>query len=198
MIYGYLRCSTDEKKQDIDRQKREIKKLANGKVDHYYQEYESGTKVDRKELNSMLSILKEGDTIICTEVSRISRSTKQLCEIIDLAKEKKIKIIFGGFVLDCSKSLDAMTQGMIMMMGVFAEMERNIISERVKSGMANAREKGKIIGRKKTSVEDIPKKFLEFYKLYKNGQINKSDLARITELSRPSVNKYLKILEEDC
>jgi DNA invertase Pin-like site-specific DNA recombinase len=89
MIYGYALCSTDETKQDINRQIRELKEL--GATDEtIYLEYQSGTKRDRAELNKVLSILKSQDTLLATEVSRITRSTKQLCEIIEMAKERHI------------------------------------------------------------------------------------------------------------
>ena len=100
-----------------------------------YREYESGTKTNRAELQKLLDIVKPGDTILATEVSRITRSTKQLCDIIELAKNRKIKLVLGSFVVDCRKELDPMTEGMLKMMGVFAELERNMISQRVKSGM---------------------------------------------------------------
>lgn len=139
MIYGYARCSTNEKLQDINRQIRELKQQ--GATDTtIYLEYESGTKVNRAELMKLLNVVQCGDTILATEVSRITRSTKQLCEIIELAKEKHIKLILGNFVVDCSRELDPMTEGMLKMMGVFSELERNITSQRVKSGMQNAKE----------------------------------------------------------
>nr|WP_307991492.1 recombinase family protein [uncultured Niameybacter sp.] len=104
-----------------------------------YWEYESGTKVDRVELGKLLHKVIEGDTIITTEVSSITRITKQLCKIIDIVKEKQLKLVIGGFIVDCSKGqLDAMTDGVIKMMGVFVEMEINMISKRIRSGMANA------------------------------------------------------------
>lgn len=195
MIYGYLRCSTNDKKQDIDRQKRDVKALVNEKIDKIYYEYESGTKIDREQLNCLLDIVKEGDTIVCTEVSRISRSTKQLCEIIELAKDKKLKLVFGGFIVDCTKELDPMTEGMLKMMGVFSEMERNMISDRVKSGMANAKAKGKVIGRPETSIDDIPNVFLKHYPKLKNKEINKVEFSKLTSLSRPTIDKYIKIIE---
>lgn len=69
MIYGYARCSTNEKMQDINRQVRELKQQ--GATDTtIYLEYESGTKENRKELNKLLNIVQSGDTIIATEVSR--------------------------------------------------------------------------------------------------------------------------------
>ena len=161
-IYGYCRCSTNELKQDIQRQVRELKSL--GATDKtIYMEYESGTKTDRVELNKLLDIVKPGDTIVTTEVSRITRSTKQLCDIIELAKDRKLKLVLGTFVVDCTSELDPMTEGMLKMMGVFAEMERNMISQRVKSGMANAKAKGKQIGRPVTTIDSIPPVFLKYY-----------------------------------
>jgi len=76
--YGYARCSTNEKKQDIDRQKRELMALG-VKQENIFWEYESGTNVNRAEFNRLMEIVKTGDTIASTEVSRLSRSTQYLC-----------------------------------------------------------------------------------------------------------------------
>ena len=95
-IYGYARCSTDETKQDIDRQKDELTKR--GVPDdekHLFYEYISSTKDHRIKLEELLSIVEEGDTIISTELTRITRSVKELIEIMELAREKKIKLILG-------------------------------------------------------------------------------------------------------
>lgn len=194
--YGYARCSTDENKQDINRQKRELKALGCVDEQNIYWEYESGTKVDRVELNRLLDQVKKGDTIVTTEVSRITRSTKQLCEIIEKVKEKQLKLVIGGFIVDCSKGeLDAMTDGMLKMMGVFAEMERNMISERIKSGMANAVAKGKVVGRPITTIENLPIIFVKHYPKYRKGEVNKTELARLCNISRQSVHKYISIYE---
>ena len=194
MIYGYARCSTNEKLQDINRQVRELKQQ--GATDTtIYLEYESGTKADRAELNKLLNIIDTGDTIIATEVSRITRSTTQLCNIIEFAKERKIKLILGNFIVDCTKDLDPMTEGMLKMMGVFTELERNIISQRVKSGMDNAKANGKQIGRPTTTADDIPNIFYKHYPKYKNGEINKKEFSRLCNLSYPTIYKYLNIIE---
>lgn len=194
MIYGYARCSTNEKLQDIHRQVRELKQQ--GATDKtIYLEYESGTKEDRAELSKLLDIVRPGDTIIATEVSRITRSTKQLCEIIEFAKAQHIKLIMGTFVVDCSRELDPMTEGMLKMMGVFSEMERNIISQRVKSGMDNAKAKGMAVGRPTVTADSIPGIFYKHYPKYKNGEINKKEFSRLCDLSYPTIYKYLKIIE---
>lgn len=194
-IYGYARCSTNESKQDITRQKRELKELGVLEENIYF-EYESGAKTDRIQLNRLLEIVKKGDTIISLEVSRITRSTRQLCEIIELAKEKEFKIVIGSLVVDCTKPLDIMTEGMLKMMGVFSELERNMTSQRVKSGLENAKSKGVILGRPQTTIETIPENVKKFYELYKNGKINKNEYSKMCEISRPSLNKYLKLLKE--
>lgn len=195
--YGYARCSTNESKQDIDRQKREL--LAMGvKVENIFWEYESGTKDDRIQLNRLMEIVKEGDSIISLEVSRLTRSTQKLCEIIREVQYKKIKLVIAGsLTVDCSpgKEIDPLTKGMLMMWGVFAELEHDIIVQRVKSGMANAKAKGKVIGRPKTTVDSIPAVFYKYYPMFKSGKINLSEFARLCEMTRATIYKYLRIIE---
>ena len=194
MIYGYARCSTNEELQDINRQIRELIQLG-AREENIYREYESGMKNDRVELQRLLSAVEAGDTIVATEVSRITRSTKQLCEIIELAKDRHIKLVLGSFIVDCTKELDPMTEGMLKMMGVFSELERNIISQRVKSGLQNAKAKGVAIGRPATSEETIPSTFFKYYPKYKRGEINKAEFAKLCSVSYPTIYKYLAIVE---
>ena len=194
MIYGYARCSTNEELQDINRQIRELIQLG-AREENIYREYESGMKNDRVELQRLLSAVEAGDTIIATEVSRITRSTKQLCEIIELAKDRHIKLVLGSFIVDCTKELDPMTEGMLKMMGVFSELERNIISQRVKSGLQNAKAKGITIGRPATSEDTIPSTFFKYYPKYKRGEINKAEFARLCSVSYPTIFKYIALVE---
>lgn len=196
MIYGYARCSTNEERQDINRQKRELHTLGVTDEKCIYWEYESGMKDDRTEFNKLLDIVIEGDTVATTEVSRLTRSTKHLCEILQTVRDKKLILNIGGsFVVDCSKGeLDPMTEGMIKMWGVFSEMERNIISQRVKSGIKNARTKGKQIGRPPTTVDGLPDKFWKYYQKYKNREINVAEVARLMKCSRVTIYKYLSMV----
>jgi len=193
MIYGYARCSTSDKEQDISRQIRELKQMGAEKI---FDEYESGTKTDRLKLQALMDATEPGDTIICLEVSRITRSTQQLCEIINIAKEKQLKLVMGNFVVDCTEPLDPMTEGMLKMMGVFAELERNMISQRVKSGMRNAKAKGSKLGRPEITKDSIPSIFYKHYPQYKAGKLNKVEFARLCEISYPTVYKYLSIIEK--
>lgn len=197
-IYGYARCSTDESRQDIDRQKRDLKTLGVLEDKHIYWEYESGTKTDRVELQKLLDTIHSGDSIATTEVSRLTRSTKHLCEILKTIQEKHIRLIIGSFIIDCrSEDIDPMTKGMLMMWGVFAEMERDIISQRVKSGMENARAKGKKIGRPIITTNNLPQKFLQYYPMYKRKELNITDFARIVNCSRTTIYSYLRLIDTD-
>ena len=196
MRYGYCRCSTDEKRQDINRQVRELKEMGVTDEKYIYKEYVSGTSKEKPELEKLKWVVNSGDTICATEPSRLTRSTKQLCDIIDFCKEKHLRLELGNFVVDCRKELDPMTEGMLKMMGVFSELERNMISERVKSGIENAKAKGKKIGRAKSSINNIPKEVIKYYEFYKNNKINKTTYAKMCGVTRPSIYKYIKIIEE--
>lgn len=198
MIYGYCRCSTSETRQDVNRQKRELKEL--GAVDSsIFMEYESGTKINRPELNKLLAIVKEGDTIVTTEVSRITRSTKQLCDIIDLIKSKHLRLIIKNSVtIDCrnSDNIDPMTNAFLQIAGVFAELERGMICDRVKSGIRNAKAKGVKLGRPELTVNDIPQKVKDLFKKYRMGELSKTDFAKLCNISRPTLDKYIAILTD--
>ena len=101
MIHGYARCSTNESKQDIDRQVRELKAAG---AKNIFLEYEHGDAIVKKQLSSLLESAKEGDTIITLEVSRLARSTKQLCEIIEVIRAKRLRLeIVGSLTVDCTK-----------------------------------------------------------------------------------------------
>ena len=101
-------------------------------------------------------------------------------------------------MVDCSQGkMEPMTEGMIKMWGVFAEMERNIISQRVISGMKNAAAKGIKLGRPEVTKDNLPDKFWKYYNQYQNKQINISEFSRLMDCSRASIYKYIKIAEMD-
>ena len=194
MIYGYARCSTSESKQDIQRQIRELE--AEGAEEIYF-EYEHGDSTVKQKQLALFDAVSEGDTIITLEVPRLARSTKQLCEIIEIVKAKKLRLrIKGSIDVDCTNGeIDPMTNAFIQMSGVFAELELRIIRQRVKSGMANAKAKGAKIGRPTLRADDIPPIFYRHYPSYKAGQLNVSELARVCQMSRTTVYKYIDMVE---
>ena len=194
MDYGYSRCSTNEGKQDINRQVRELK-AAGAEV--VYMEYEHGDAKVKSQQQAMFAESEAGDTIIVLEVSRLARSTQQLCEIIEIVRQKHLRlVIVGSITLDCRNGqADPMSEAFLQMAGVFSQLELSMIRARVRSGMENAKAKGKQIGRPQVTADDVPSGFLRHYPAYKRGQLNVSELARVCNISRTTVYKYIGLLE---
>ena len=194
MTYGYARCSTNETKQDINRQVRELKSAG---ADTLFLEYEHGDSKVKSQQEAMFAQAQAGDTILTLEVPRLARSTQQLCEIIDRVREKRLRlVIIGSITLDCREGrADPMSEAFLQMAGVFSQLELSMIRERVRSGMANAKAKGKQIGRPQTTKDSIPAIFLRHYPAYKSGQLNITELSRVCDLSRTTIYKYISLLE---
>ena len=194
MTYGYARCSTNETKQDINRQVRELKAAG---AEHIFLEYEHGDSKVKSQQAAMFAQAQAGDTIITLEVPRLARSTQQLCEIIDRVRERRLRLmIVGSITLDCREGrADPMSEAFLQMAGVFSQLELSMIRERVRSGMANAKAKGKQIGRPQTTKDSIPAIFLRHYPAYKTGHLNISELSRVCDLSRTTIYKYISLLE---
>lgn len=194
--FGYCRCSTNEMKQDVEYQVKEL--VEKGiKRNNIYLEYESGAKENRPELQKLLHLMKEGDSLFVTDITRISRSTKQLCEIIDFASSNKMRLVIGSLDVDCrNNKIEPMVEGMLKMMAVFAELDRKMKIYQINLGLKNARANGRIGGRPKTTKDDIPELFYKYYPMYKNSNINKKEFSRLAKLSYPSIYKYLSIVEK--
>ena len=192
-VYGYARCSTNEDKQDINRQIRELKAAG---AEEVIFEYEHGDAKVKQNLNMLLDAAQEGDTIITLEVSRLSRSTQQLCELVQVIKQKKLRlIIVGSITVDCRNGdIDPMSQAFIQMSAVFSELELSILKARIRSGLSNARAKGAKIGRRPTTKDDIPQIFYKHYPAFMAKQMNVSEFARVCGLSRPTIYKYLRLV----
>ena len=110
-------------------------------------------------------------------------------------KNKQIKLIIkDSITIDCTNgTLDPMTATFLQITGVFAELERNMISERTKSGLKNAKAKGKRIGRPHTNVDDLPDFFYRDYEYLMHGMSSKTDTAKYLNISRPTLNKYIRL-----
>ena len=132
----------------------------------------------------LLNVANEGDIILTLEVSCLTRSTQQLCGIVETIKQKQIRlVIVGSITVDWqSGEIVPMSQDFIQMSAVFAELELSIIRAKVKSGLCNAREKGRKIGRPQTTKDDIPAIFYKHYLVFVLDQMNVSELARICGL----------------
>ena len=196
VTHGYARCSTCETKQDIDRQIRELKLAGATEI---WMEYEHGDATTKVQQSLMWNAAHPGDTIIVTEVPRIARSVKQLCEVMEIVRIKQLRLqILGSISLDCRTSdPDQMKVSFLQIGGVFDELELHMTRARVRSGVANAKAKGKRIGRPPVTSESIPDRFYRYLNQYRVGKINISELARLSQISRPTAYRYIAVANND-
>lgn len=188
MLVGYARVS-DAVTQSLDRQ---IDALTEYGVDerNIYQEKVTGSKRDRPELNKMISGLKPGDVCIVAELTRISRSSRDIFEIVGLIESK------GADIKSLRESwLDTTTPQGKLMFTIFAglsQFERDLISERTKDGLKAAKARGRSGGRPSKRNE----KSLTVKALYDKG-VSITEIVRQTDLSRSTVNRIVRDMKTE-
>ena len=182
MIIGYIRVSTAE--QNEDTQHEELSKYNCEKI---FEEKVSGKNInDRTQLNLMLDFIREGDILVIKDLSRLARNTKDLLTIVELLELKKVKLI------SCRENINTSTASgklMITMLGAFYEFERNNLLEKQRLGIQLAKEQGKYKGRKSKSK---PNNWNELLEQYNTRKINKTELAKLCNISRVTLDKWLK------
>ena len=194
-VYGYARCSTTEKRQDVERQAAELYAMGAHTV---VQEYASGGSPGRERLAELVAAIGDGDTLVATEVSRVTRSLGHLCEVIALARAKGLLLRFGTLDFDFAGGrVDAFRLAMLQIMGVFAELERNLTAERIASGLAAARAGGARLGRPPKAAADVPASARLHWAEYRRGGMTVAEYARRAGLSRPTAYKYIGLLRQD-
>ncbi len=208
MIYAYTRISTNKVTQKSDRQISNIKKfLEENKIDVddviFMNEVISG-KTDpneRQKYKQLKSMMKPDDILILNDLDRLGRDADStILEVKELQRLKiKLVVLDTPYLNTLEKVKDDSIYQMIVdilitLKAHIAQQEREKLSQRVRQGLEASNKKG---GRRKTVVDDIPSDFIKHYDLYKKGKINKTDLSRLTSVSRPTVNKYVKLLEVD-
>lgn len=178
-IIGYARVSTNY--QTLDSQLLALKKFG---CDTIYTEIESGRNLKRTELNKVLRRLKPGDTLVIFKLDRLSRGTKHLLELMDYFLKNDIHFISVQNNIDTTTP---MGRFFFVIMGAFAEMEADLIRERVCAGLEAARERGKILGR-----PPLDKNLTLVIDLYTTTNLSISSIAKKAGISRNTVYRYLK------
>lgn len=179
---SYVRVSTVE--QNEQRQVKAIEDRAS--IDKWFIEKVSGKDTKRPQLQAMLDYMREGDTIIINDFSRLARSTKDLLELVELMQEKNVTLI------SLKENIDTSTpQGKLMltMLGAINEFERMNMLERQREGIAIAKANGKYKGRKAIEIDE---KFKELYKKYMARNINKTQFANELGVSRTTLYKMIE------
>ena len=184
MKIAYIRVSTLE--QNVDRQKEALKKY---EIERWYEEKISAKDLNRPQLNQMLDFAREGDMIYVADFSRLARRTEDLLKLVRFMEEKKINLISVKENLDTSTAVGKL---MLTMIAAINEFERANLLERQKEGIAIAKKNGAYKGRSK---KEIDSNFEEKYELWKNRKITATQFAKEVKMSRATLYKRIKELE---
>ena len=189
----YARVSTT-KEQSCERQILELRQIAENHnwkiVDEYVDEGISGAKRNRPELDRMLkdALLRKFDVVATLELSRLGRSVKNMCEIADLLKQKNINLFVKNQNIDTSTIVGELFFNII---NSISQYERDLTAERIKSGLENAKRKGKTLGRKSNLNLETQKIILDM----KSQGIGLKKIAKETKVSVQTIRKLLSAQE---
>lgn len=183
MRVAYVRVSTVEQNEA-----RQIEGLSKYDIEKWFTEKVSGKNTtDRPELNNMIDFVREGDTVYIHDFSRLARSTKDLLEIVERLTAKGVHLVSNKENVDTSTPTGKL---MLTMIGAIAEFERQNMLDRQAEGIAIAKREGKYRGRKPVEIDS--EVFRVQYDRYTRREINKTELAKVLKVSRPTLDKMLK------
>ena len=182
-LIGYARCSTDQ--QDLTAQQEALRKLGVAPERIYRDQGFTGTNRVRPGLDQALAAVRSGDTLVVPKLDRLARSVPDARAIGDALSGRGVKLQIGASVYDPT---DPMGKLFFNILATFAEFEVDLIKMRTREGMAVARAKGRLRG-KKPKLSDRQQK--ELRRMYDTGDYSISDLAELCSVSRPTVYRTL-------
>lgn len=180
---GYARCSTD--KQDLAAQRAALAGLGVAEDRIYTDHGLSGTHRDRPGLAQALAAVRDGDTLVVPKLDRLARSVPDARAIADRLMLRGVRLALGTSVYDPA---DPMGKMFFNILATFAEFEADLIRLRTREGMAIARAKGRLRGKKPKLSERQQK---ELHRMRDTGEYSISDLAELFAVSRPTVYRTL-------
>jgi DNA invertase Pin-like site-specific DNA recombinase len=195
---AYLRVSTGS--QDLANQKMAVLDYARQqhfRVDRFVEAQVSSRKTPaQRGLEDLLDTLAEGDRLIVSELSRLGRSLGQVIRIVDELVKRKVRFVAIKEAIRFEGKQDMQTKVMIALFGLFAEVERDLISQRTKEGLAAARAKGRLLGRPKGSLgkSKLDGKEEEVRMLLEKT-VSKASIAKIVGVSRTALHHFIRTRE---
>jgi DNA invertase Pin-like site-specific DNA recombinase len=190
MLFGYARVSTKE--QNIERQLIQLKDAGCGVI---YQDKMTGANLERTELQDLLSILKQGDEILVTDLTRISRSTKDLFELVEIIKGNGAALRSLKDTWLDTRSNNPYSEFLLTIMAGVNQLERDLLKMRQREGIELAKKEGKYRGR----VKKYHKKHAGInyaLKLYIEGEMTVNQICEITSVSRAAMYRKVKEVEQ--
>ncbi len=180
MTIGYARVSTAD--QNLDRQ---MDNLTARGCERIYREKMTGTTSARPELEKMLDTLRSGDTLVIDSFSRLSRSTKDLLEIVERLQKMDVHLVSLKEQLDTSTATGKL---MLTMLSALSQFERDIIAERTADGLKAARARGRMGGRPKADAKAVDRAL----KLYDAQTMSIKEIAEATGVSTATINRRIR------
>lgn len=182
-VIGYARVSTRE--QNLDRQ---IKALKEYGCDTILEEKKTGKNLDRLQLQTLLNMVREGDTVVVSELTRISRSTSDLHNLINDLDAKGVT--FKSLKESWIDTTTAHGRLVFTMLAGVAQFERELMLERQAEGIEVAKERGVKFGRKLDKEANLARAI----ELYKEGKYPAGEIAKMCKMSRATLYRRLKDL----
>ena len=182
MIIFYVRCSTAEQNEA-----RQLEDARLHKADRIFIDKASGKNKDRPQLTAMLAFAREGDTVVCSDISRIARNTRDLLFIVDELQKKNVAF------MTLKESIDTTTpqgQFMLTVFGALAQLERDCIRQRAEEGMLIAKQEGRLKGRPQIDMDE--KKFRSVCTLWRAGKITAVQAQQLLKMSASTFYRRVK------
>jgi len=195
MTYGYLRVSTD--KQDENNQKVGVDDKAKRmglKIDEYIIDHGvSGTKEpEKRELGALMKKLKNGDLVIASELSRLGRSMMMVMRILEFCMRNGVKVVTVKDNYELGDNIQSKV--LAFAFSLAAEIERDMISRRIKEALARKKAEGAVLGRRKGSKSSHVKltRHESEIKELVSKKISKSAIGRLLGVNRMTVDRFMK------
>ncbi|HME83035.1 MAG TPA: recombinase family protein [Roseiarcus sp.] len=187
MLLGYARVSKSEDQETAP----QIRALKQAGCKRIFEETASGGRWDRPELHRLLDQFRAGDTLVVWKLDRLSRSLKDLLVILERLKAT------GGKFRSLTESID--TSGpagrmMMQMLGSFAEFEREMIRERTRAGLREARTQGRVPGRKPKIAAEQRKEIVD---AVSSGRKTAAEMARLFKIHRGTISRFISKARAD-
>ena len=178
---GYVRVSSFDRNPE--------RQLDQVQVDKLFTDKASGKDTQRPQLDALLSLAREGDTVVVRSINRLARNLDDLRRLVQTLTKRGIRIEFVKECLSFTGEDSPMANLLLSVMGAFAEFERALIGERQREGIALAKQRGAYRGCKKTLVND---QVVELRRRAGAGE-QKSTRAREFGISRETLYQYLNM-----
>jgi len=193
--WAYLRVSTS--RQELDNQRLEILNFANQagiRVDEFVEvEISSRKTTEERRIDELLARLAPGDTVVVSELSRLGRSLGEMVQIVEQLKEKEVALIAIKQGINTRSDSDMASKCIIYLSGMFAELERDFLSQRTKNGLERAKAQGKVLGRKKGSLgKSKMDEHVDEIKRLMALKVPKASVAKILGVSRQALYKFIE------